>query len=83
VMCRKVRFLPDVGLMLRDAGGADVTVSSAVPLTDPSVAVTVAAPVPLPVAFPLEPELLETVAVEVDDDDQATELVKLAVERSE
>jgi hypothetical protein len=51
----------------------------------PDVAVMVVAPDPLAVAVasPFDPEVFETVAVEVTDDDQVTELVKSAVLRFE
>ncbi len=49
----------------------------------PSVAVMVVAPVATPVARPWEPEVLETVAVPVNDDDHVTESVRSAVLRSE
>src|SRR5580704_7157782 len=60
---------------------AGVTVSTAVPEMSPEVAVMVVAPDPLAVAVasPCEPEVLETVAVEVIDDDHVTELVRSAV----
>jgi hypothetical protein len=47
---------------------APVTVSVAVPLTDPDVAVTVAVPVPTLVAHPV----VSTVAIELEDDVQVT-----------
>jgi hypothetical protein len=62
---------------------ADVTVMTAVPVVEPSVAVMVAAPVALAVARPWDPEVLEIVAVDVDDDDHVTVFVRSAVERSE
>ena len=60
---------------------AGVTVSTAVPDMSPEVAVMVVAPDPLAVAVanPCEPEVLETVAVEVTDDDHVTELLTLAL----
>jgi hypothetical protein len=64
---------------------AGVTVSTAVPDMSPEVAVMVVAPDPLAVAVasPCDPEVLETVAVEVIDDDHVTELVRLDVLRLE
>ena len=82
-----VRFLPDPGFVVSDGdgggGGAGVTVSAAVPEMSPDVAVMVVAPVATPVARPWEPEVFETVAVPVTDDDHVTESVRLAVLRSE
>jgi hypothetical protein len=62
---------------------AGVTVSTAVPEISPSVAVMVVAPVATPVARPWEPEALDTVPYEVNDDDQVTLEVRSAVLRSE
>ena len=63
---------------------AGVTVSTAVPEMSPEVAVMVVAPVPLAaVASPCEPEVLDTVAVPVTDDDHVTDEVRLAVLRLE
>ena len=72
----------DTAILTKTAG---VTVSTAVPAMSPDVAVMVVAPDPLAVAVasPCEPEVLETVAVEVIDDDHVTELVRLAVLRLE
>ncbi len=66
-------------VMLTNTAG--VTVSTAVPEMSPEVAVMVVAPDPLGVAVarPWEPEVLETVAVEVSDDDHVTESVRVAV----
>ena len=64
-----------VGVTAMVRSPAGVTVRTAVPEMSPEVAVMVEAPVPTPVAKPA----LETVAVEVTDDDQVTELVRLEV----
>lgn len=73
----------DTGETLMLTNTAGVTVSTAVPAMSPDVAVMVVAPDPLAVAVavasPCEPELLETVAVDVVDDHHVTELVRLAV----
>ena len=61
----------------------DVTVRAAVPEMSPEVAVMVVAPVATPVASPWDPDVFETVAVPVTDDDHDTESVRLAVLRSE
>ncbi len=68
----------DTAMLTSTAG---VTVSTAVPEMSPEVAVMVVAPDPLGVAVarPWEPEVLETVAVEVSDDDHVTESVRVAV----
>ena len=68
----------DTAMLTSTAG---VTVSTAVPEMDPEVAVMVVAPDPLAVAVanPCEPEVLETVAVEVSDDDHVADAVRLAV----
>ena len=68
----------DTAILTKTAG---VTVSTAVPEMSPEVAVMVVAPDPLAVAVasPCDPDVLETVAVEVTDDDQVTELVRSAV----
>src|SRR5580700_3598011 len=68
----------DTAILTSTAG---VTVSTAVPEMSPEVAVMVVAPDPLAVAVasPCDPAVLETVAVEVIDDDHDTELVRLAV----
>ena len=68
----------DTAMLTKAAG---VTVSTAVPEMSPEVAVMVVAPDPLAVAVarPCDPAVLETVAVEVTDDDQVTELVRSAV----
>jgi hypothetical protein len=70
-------------LMLTNSSG--VTVRTAVPAMSPDVAVMVVAPDPLAVAVasPCDPEVFETVAVEVTDDDQVTDEVRLAVLRLE
>ena len=68
-------------LMLTRTGG--MTVMTAVPEINPDVAVMVVAPVATAVARPCEPEVFETVAVPVSDDDHVTESVRLAVLRSE
>jgi hypothetical protein len=54
---------------------AGVTVSTAVPKMSPDVAVMVVAPDPLAVAVasPFDPEVLETVAVDVTDEDHVTD----------
>jgi hypothetical protein len=64
---------------------AGSTVTAAVPLSrdDGSVAVMVAAPVPVAVTNPWEPDALETVATELLDDDQVTFVVRFCVVRSE
>jgi hypothetical protein len=69
--------------MLTSTGG--ITVSTPVPEMSPDVAVMVVAPDPLAVAVasPCDPAVLETMAVEVTDDDHVTELVMLAVLRLE
>src|SRR5579863_2670683 len=68
----------DTAMLTSTAG---VTVSTAVPEMSPDVAVIVVAPDPLAVAVasPWDPEVLETVAVEVTDDDHVTEVERLAV----
>jgi hypothetical protein len=70
-----------VGLTEMAVNTAGVTVSTAVPEMSPDVAVMVVAPDPLAVAVasPCDPEVLETVAVEVTDDDHVTESVRSAV----
>jgi hypothetical protein len=79
-----VRFFPEPGLATSDGeGGRGVTVRAAVPEMSPEVAVMVVAPVATPVARPWEPEVLETVAVPVTDDDHVTESVRSAVLRLE
>jgi hypothetical protein len=79
-----VRFFPVVGVVVNDGGGtAGVTVSTAVPEMSPEVAVIVVAPVATARARPCDPELLETVAAPVTDDDHVTEWVRLAVLRLE
>jgi len=73
-----------VGETVMAVSTAAVTVKAAVPKmseSEGSVAVMVAAPTAAPVARPWEPEALETVASEVDD--QVTEVVMFAVLRSE
>ena len=74
-----------VGLTEMAVSTAGVTVSTAVPEMDPEVAVMVVAPDPLAVAVasPFEPEVLETVAVEVTDDDHVADVVRSAVLRLE
>ena len=62
---------------------AVVTVSAAVPEMRPEVAVMVVAPVPTPVATPWEPDVFDTVAVAIKDEDHVTESVMLAVVRFE
>jgi hypothetical protein len=64
---------------------AGVTVSTAVPEMSPDVAVMVVAPEPLTVAVasPCDPEVFETVAVDVTADDHVTEALRLAVLRLE
>jgi hypothetical protein len=64
---------------------AGSTVTAAVPLNteDGSVAVMVAAPVPVAVTNPWEPDALETVATALLDDDQVTVSVRFWVLRSE
>src|ERR1700722_3194384 len=64
---------------------AGVTVRTAVPEMSPDVAVMVVAPDPLAVAVarPWDPAVLETVAVEVTDDDHVADEVRLAVVRLE
>jgi len=57
------------GVTVMEVTVAPVTVSAAVPLTEPEVALTVAVPVPTPVARP--EELM--VATEEEDEDQVTE----------
>jgi len=78
-MTTVVRFFPDPGLMVsdREGGGgvAGVTVKTPNPAVSPDVAVMVVAPVATPVANPV----LETVAVEVSDDDHVTASVRSAV----
>jgi hypothetical protein len=68
----------DTAMLTSTAG---VTVNTPVPEMSPDVAVMVVAPDPLAVAVasPWEPAVLETVAVEVTDDDHVTELVMSAV----
>ena len=66
-----------------DTSAAGITVMTAVPVVEPSVAVMVAAPVALAVARPCDPDVLEIVAVDVDDDDHVTMLVRPTVDRSE
>jgi hypothetical protein len=70
-----------VGLTVMAVSTAGVKVNTAVPEMSPDVAVMVVAPDPLAVAVasPREPAVLETVAVEVTDDDHVTELVRSAV----
>jgi hypothetical protein len=82
-----VRFFPDPGEAVSDGEGGGgvlgVTVRTAVPEMSPEVAVMVVAPVATPLARPWEPDALEIVAVEVSDDDHVTDVVRLAVLRSE
>ena len=68
----------DTSMLTSTAG---VTVITAVPEMSPDVAVMVVAPDPLAVAVarPWEPAALDTVAVEVIDDDHVTELSMLAL----
>ena len=70
-----------VGLTAMLTSTAGVTVINAVPEMSPDVAVMVVAPEPLAVAVanPSEPAALETVAVEVTDDDHVTEPEMLAL----
>jgi hypothetical protein len=74
-----------VGLTEMAVNTAGVTVSTAVPAMSPDVAVMVVAPDPLAVAVasPCDPEVFETVAAEVTDDDHVTDEVRLAVLRLE
>ena len=62
---------------------AGVTVKAAVPEMSPDAAVMVLAPVATPVASPWEPEVLETVAAEVFEDDHVAVVVRFWVLRSE
>jgi len=68
-----------VGATVMLSSTAGVTVKTAVPAMSPDVAVMVVAPVATPVANPV----LETVAVEVSDDDHVTASVRSAVLKSE
>ena len=80
-----VPFGPDEGVVVSEGpSSAGVTTRAAVPerVAEGSEAVMVAAPVETPVARPWEPEALEMVA-EDEDDDQVTESVRLAVLVSE
>ena len=81
----KVRFGPDEGVVVSEGPSkAGVTTRTAVPerVAEGSLAVMVAGPVDTPVARPWEPEALEMVA-EDEDDDQVTESVRLTVLVSE
>jgi hypothetical protein len=72
----------DTAMLTSTAG---VTVNTPVPEMSPDVAVMVVAPDPLAVAVasPWEPALLEIVAVELDEVDHVTELVRSVVLRLE
>jgi len=72
-----------VGATVTLSSTAGVTVKTAVPAMSPDVAVMVVAPVATAVARPWEPEVLETVAVPVSDEDHVTESVRSAVLKSE
>ena len=62
---------------------AGSTVIAAVPVTEPSTAMIVASPVPAAVARPCDPEVFETVATDVDEDDHVTVSVRFWVLRFE
>ncbi len=63
-------MLEPAGVTASETNVAPVTVSDAVPLTDPSVAVMVAVPVPVLVAKPVESMLATT----FNDEDQVSEV---------
>ncbi len=63
-------MLDPAGVTASETSVAPVTVSDAVPLTDPAVAVMVAVPVPVLVAKPVE----STLATPFDDEDQVSEV---------
>ena len=70
------------GITAMETSAAGVTVSTVDPETVPDVAVMVAAPWPIELANPLEPDALLMEATLVSDDPQVTVAVRFCVELS-